>query len=157
MYKFRISTDEELKDNCARYGELVYGLRATEEKFALFFGKVRRLFGENDSFSDDWEYMYHYHITAEDEQGNKLYFWVYHGSGGSSVGTPFSDELPPDYQQAKKELIEYIESAEPIDYVWEGCYYDIPDNIKYTVKDGKVYVEHDFPEDMDFENIEDFM
>ncbi|MDE6775803.1 MAG: hypothetical protein K2J37_05865 [Ruminococcus sp.] len=152
MYKFRISTDEELKDNFAGGGECVYGLAATEEKFALFFGKVRRLFGENDSFSDDWENMYNYDITAEDEQGNKLYFSVYHGSGGSSIGTPFSDELPPDYQQAKKELIEYIESAEPVDYVHDSVYYDVPVNVRYTVKDGKAYVESEFPEDM-----EDFM
>lgn len=152
MYTFRNSTDEERKNSNVRYGDGIYGLVATDEKFALFFGKVRRLFGENDSFSDDWECMYTYLITAEDENGNKLYFEIYHGSGGSSISTPYSGELPPDYKQAKSELLELIENTIPADYVWEGCYYDIPVNIKYTVKDGKAYVEREFPE-----NMEDFM
>ena len=51
-----------------------------------------------------------------------------------------------------KALIEYIESAEPVDYVWESVYYDIPANVTYTVKDGKASVKSEFPEDM-----EDFM
>ncbi len=152
MYKFRVSTKEENNNAC--FGDWVYGTGVSgEEQYALFFGKVRRRFGDNDSFSDDWETMYRYEITAEDENGNKLYFEVYHGAGGSSIGTPFSDELPPEYQQAKKELIEYIESAEPVDYVHESVYYDIPVNVKYIVKDGKATVESTFPEDME----EDFM
>ena len=46
-----------------------------------------------------------------------------------------------DYKQATKELVEYIEKAEPADYVWESVYYDIPANVKYMVKDGRAYVE----------------
>ena len=156
MYKFRVSTKEE--NNNAGFGKWIYGAGVFgEEPYALFFGKVRRRFGENDTFSDDWENMYSYEITAEDENGNKLYFEIYHGPGGPSIGTPFSGELPPEYQQAKKELIEYIESAEPVDYVHESVYYDIPVNVKYTVKNGKATVESVFPEEMDFENIEDYM
>ncbi len=152
MYKFRNSTDEEEKNNYAGFGKWVYGTNATEEKYALFFGKVRTLFGVNDSISEDWECMYNYNITAEDEQGNKLYFSIYHGPRGSSIATPFRDELPPDYAKAKAELIELINNAEPADYEWEGVYEDIPVNIKYTVKDGKAYVESEFPEDFeDFE------
>lgn len=150
MYTFRVSVPED--NNNAGFGEWVYGVGATEEKYALFFGKVRARFGDNDSFSDDWESMYSYKITVEDEQGNKFFFEIYHGAGGSSIGTPFSDELPPDYQQAEKALLEYIESATPVDYVWESVYYDIPVNVRYTVKDGVAKVESEFPE-----NMEDFM
>ena len=42
---------------------------------------------------------------------------------------------------AANELIAFIESAEPSDYVWEGIYEDIPVNVKYAVKDGKAYTE----------------
>jgi len=143
MYTFRNSTDEEIKDNRADYGEYIYEV-PDDKQYALFFGKVRKLFGVNDSITDDWECMYTYPITAEDKNGNKLYFEIYHGSGGSSVGTPFSGKLPPEYEQAKAELLELIESAEPSDYVWQGVYEDIPMNVKYTVKDGTAYVESEF-------------
>lgn len=150
MYKFKNSTDEERKNCCMNGGEWIYGI-SPEEQYALFFGKVRTLFGINDSISDDWENMYYYHITAEDENGNKLYFVIYHGCGGPSIEMPFPEDLSSEYEQAKTELIELIENAEPSDYVWEGCY-DFIANIKYTIKDGKAYVEYEYPEDM-----EDFM
>lgn len=156
MYKFRNSTDEEIKENLAGFGEWIYGV-VPEGIFALFFGKVRSRFGVNDSISTDWQWMYSYPITVEDENGNKFFFRVYHGVGGSSIGTPF-EELTSEYEMAKNALIEYIESAEPVDYVWEGVYEDIPVNVTYTVKDGKARVDSEFPEGMcDDEDIEDFM
>ena len=53
-YTFRNSTPEEQKENPMHSGRWIYG-GVREEVFALFFGKVRRLFGVNDSISDDWE------------------------------------------------------------------------------------------------------
>lgn len=150
MYKFRNSTDEERKENPVHCGRWIYE-NASDEKYALFFGKVRNRFGVNDSISPDWEMMYSYNITAEDENGNKFFFDVYHGAGGSSIATPL-DKLTPDYESAQEALIDYIESAEPSDYVWQGVYEDIPVNITYTVKDGKAVIESEFPE-----NMEDFM
>lgn len=149
MYKFRNSTVEERKNSQACCGQWVYGSGASERKYALFFGKVRTLFGVNDSISEDWENMYSYNITAEDEQGNKLYLEIYHGPGGPSIATPFDKELPPDYEKAKAELIELISNAEPADYEWEGVYEDVPVNIKYIVKDGVAHVESEFPEDFE--------
>ncbi|MDE6671846.1 MAG: hypothetical protein K2J36_09170 [Ruminococcus sp.] len=156
-YTFRNSTEEEREENFAGYGKWIYGAVSSEEIYALFFGKVRSRFGVNDSISTDWEMMYSYDITAEDENGNKFFFDVYHGAGGPSIGTPF-EELTPEYESAVKALIEYIESAEPVDYVWEGVYEDIPVNVTYTVKDGKARVDSEFPEGMyDDEDIENFM
>ena len=156
-YTFRNSTNEEIKENFAGYGMAIYDVVLSEEIYALFFGKVRSRFGVNDSISTDWEMMYSYPVTVEDENGNKFFFHVYHGAGGSSIGTP-CEELTPEYESAKKALIEYIESAEPVDYVWEGVYEDIPVNITYTVKDGKTRVDSEFPEGMyDDEDIENFM
>lgn len=147
-YTFRNSTDEEIKENLAGYGEWIYGV-VPEGIFALFFVKVRSRFGVNDSISTDWKWMYSYPITVEYENGNKFFCRVYHGSGGPSIATPF-DELTSEYRMAVDALIEYIESAKPIDYVWEGVYKDslydnIPVNITYTVKDGKVRVDSEFP------------
>ncbi len=150
-YTFRNSTDEEIKENSVHCGRWIYGTVSSEEIYALFFGKVRSRFGVNDSISTDWEMMYSYPVTVEDDNGNKFFFDIYHGAGGSSIATP-SEELTLEYEQAQEALIEYIESAEPEDYVWQGVYEDIPVNVTYTVKDGKVRVESEFPEDM-----EDFM
>lgn len=143
-YTFRVSTDEEIKENSVHCGRWVYGLNAGDEQYALFFGKVRNRFGVNDSISTDWEMMYSYPVTVEDDSGNRFFFEIYHGAGGSSIATPY-EELTPDYEQAQTALIDYIESAEPVDYVWQGVYEDIPVNITYTVKDGKVRVDSEFP------------
>lgn len=150
MYKFRRATDEERK--AFRGGtHHIWGFEpASENDFALFFGKAMTVFGKPDDMSDDWECMYSYLIVAEDEQGNKLLLDVYHDPSGSAIGGMDGD----DYKQASEELGQLILSAEPSDYEWEGVYYDIPVNIKYTVKDGKSYTESSFPEDMD---PEDFM
>lgn len=154
-YTFRNSTDEEIKENLTGFGEWIYSI-VPEGIFALFFGKVRSRFGVNNSISTDWEWMYSYPVTVEDENGNKFFCRVYHGAGGPSIATPF-EELTPDYESAVNALIEYIESAEPVDYVWEGVYKDIlyeniPVNVTYTVKNGKARVDSEFPED-----IENFM
>ncbi|MDE6538927.1 MAG: hypothetical protein K2K66_01945, partial [Ruminococcus sp.] len=85
--------------------------------------------------------IYSYWVVAEDRQ-NKIYLEVYHGASGASVGgKPFgiSKEQEKIYTQVAGELIAFIESAEPSDYVWEGIYEDIPVNVKYAVKDGVVY------------------
>lgn len=146
MYKFRRATEDELSafENIG-FSKLcsVYDLKGTDEKYALFYGKLRTVFGEPHYTSDDYECMYSYWITAEDGQ-NKIYLEVYHGPSGAAVGgKPFdiSKEQEEIYMSAANELIAFIESAEPSDYVWEGIYEDIPVNVKYAVKDGKAYTE----------------
>lgn len=144
MYTFRKSTEEELsalenKGFCKICS--VYNLKATDEKFALFFGKLITLFGEPYSTTDDYEDMYSYWITAENGQ-NKIYLEVYHGASGASVGGQPIDtdrEQEKIYMKVAGELIAFIESVEPSDYEWEGIYEDIPVNVKYAVKDGVAY------------------
>lgn len=150
MYKFRKSTEEELSalENMG-FSKLcsVYDLKGTDEKYALFYGKLRTVFGEPDYTSDDYESMYSYNVMAVGENGESFYLEVYHGPSGASVGgKPFdiSKEQEKVYMNAAGELIAFIESANPSDYVWEGIYADIPVNIKYAVKDGKAYTESEF-------------
>lgn len=149
MYKFRRATEEERKE-CRGGTHNIWGYGASEDQYALFLGKAMTVFGQPDDMSDDWESMYSYLIAAEDEQGNKIFLEVYHGPSGSAIGGRDGE----NYKQASEELVQLILSAEPTDYEWEGCYYDIPVNVKYTVKDGKAYTESSFPDDMD---PEDFM
>lgn len=155
MFTFRNATkDEENEMRKVQYGgEWIYETgTAGEEEYALFLGKVMARFGKSDSLSDDWECMYSYPITAEDENGNKYLVEIYHGSGGPSYSIPIEQSglNVPDYEQAAKELVKFIESAEPADYEWESIYADIPARIKYIIKDGKVTVENEI---MDFEEL----
>lgn len=147
MYKFRRATEDELSalENIG-FSKLcsVYDLKGTDEKYALFYGKLRTVFGEPDYTSDDYESMYSYNVMAVGENGESFYLEVYHGPSGAAVGgKPFdiSKEQEEIYMSAANELIAFIESAEPSDYVWEGIYEDIPVNVKYAVKDGKAYTE----------------
>jgi len=159
MYKFRIATESEADEAYRKYsygGEHIYGAGVGgEEVYALFLGKVITLFGKPDNLSDDWECMYSIDVTAEDENGNKLVLEVYHGPGGPSISTPIKLEGAEAelYEKTAKELVKYIESAEPADYEWESVYYDIPVNVKYTVKDGKAGVDSEFGEDFDPEEL----
>lgn len=121
----------------------VYDLKATDEKFTLFFGKLITLFGEPCYTTADYEDMYSYWITAENGQ-DKIYFEVYHGASGASVGgMPINSDREQGklYQKIAGELIEFIESAEPSDYEWEGIYEDIPVKVKYAVKNGVAFTE----------------
>lgn len=150
MYKFRRATEKE-RDEGHSGSHKIWGITndtTVEEDYALFWGRAITVFGQPDWTDEDWENMYSYLIVAEEEQGNGIYLEVYHGSSGSAIGG-YKGE---NYKQAAEELAQLILSAEPSDYEWKGCYYDIPVNMKYTVRDGKAYVEYEYPEDM-----EDFM
>lgn len=162
MYTFRKPTQKELSalENkgfsklCSVYDIMKMDEKLVNEKFALFYGKLRTVFGEPDYTTDDYEDMYSYNVMAVGENGESFYLEVYHGASGASVGgKPFdiSKEQEKIYMKVAGELIAFIESAEPSDYVWEGVYEDTSENVRYTVKDGKACIESEFSEDdMDF-------
>lgn len=151
-YKFRKATNEEISE-LERSGFCkfcsVYGSEATDEKFTLFFGKLITLFGEPYYTTDDYEEMYSYWIIAENGQ-DKIYFEVYHGASGAAVGSKYIDkdsEQGKLYAKVANELIEFIESAKPSDYEWEGIYEDIPVKVKYAVKNGVAFNDYDWEVD----------
>lgn len=154
MYKFRRATEEE-RNEWHGGSHKIWGIGndpSGERAFALFLGKAMTVFGQPDWMDTDWENMYSYLIITEDEQGNIIYLEIYHGPSGSAIGGQDINK------QAAEELAELILSAKPTDYEWESIYEDIPVNVKYIVRDGKAYVESEFPEGMDdFEDMEDFM
>lgn len=140
MYKFRRATENERKqwfDNTHN----IYNYGNSDKHFALFLGKAITVFGQPDFMDTDYENMYSYLIVAENEE-DKLYLEIYHGPSGSAIGGK-DGEI---YKTASEELAKLILSAEPSDYEWSGVYEDIPVNIKYTIKNGKVNVESEFAE-----------
>lgn len=153
MYRFRRATEKERNEQCGGSYK-IWGMdnSAGEEDYAVFLGKAMTVFGQPDWMDTDGENMYSYLIVTEDEQDNKIYLEVYHGPSGSAIGGQDAD------RQAAEELAQLILSAKPTDYEWECVYEDIPVNIRYTVKNGKAYIESEYPESMDdFEDMEDFM
>ena len=155
MYTFEKITHEEFweKATASYGGEWVYQPgEASEETYALFYGKMRTLFGAPDDESESWEEMYNYLLKATDGT-HELYLNVYHGAGGSSNAIPIKGDDLDAYAQAKADLLDLIRQAEPADYVWQGVYEDIPVNTTYTVKDGKATVTSDFGEDFDMEDM----
>lgn len=157
-YTFRKIDNEEF---CEKTSEATYGGEwlyqpgeAGDKEYALFYGKIQALLGEPNSRSDDWENMYNYNIEAAAPDGKTLYFMVYHGASGPSVSLPIGLEGSEEaaYRSASSEFTRLIESAAPVDYVWEGVYEDIPVNIKYIVKNGEACVESQMG-DFDFGDI----
>lgn len=142
-YKFRKSTNEEVENHLTTAEEWVYEAECPE-KYALFFGKLRTVFGADDSITDNVDYMYYYSVTAEDGTGNRLYLALTQCIQGVLISMPlFVGDLKYEYIQAKKELIGLIESAEPSDYEWEGFCEDIQVKVKYAVKNGIVFTDYE--------------
>lgn len=161
MYKFRLSTEEETTERIRKGScHIVAAAEGSEEAFARFYGQLRTIFGEPHDSSDDYEAIYSYDVTAEDGNGNKLLLEAYHGPSGAAIGGPVvgADDIEREvYEKAARELIELVNAAVPSDYEWEGVYADIPVNIKYVVKDGKVHTESSFPEGFEDFDPEAFM
>ena len=81
MYTFEKITHEEFweKATASYGGEWVYQPgEAGEETYALFFGKMRTLFGAPNEESEDWENMYTYFLKANVPAGTlySLGVWV---------------------------------------------------------------------------------
>ena len=139
MYNFRLATKDEEKAAWKTMGggEWIYGT-VTEDKYALFLGKCIALFGMPENLSEDWENMYNLFITAEDDNGVVLTFNIYHGPGGPSYTEYKGDS--DRFDEIFREFMALIDKTVPADYVHESVYYDIPANVKYTVKDGNVKI-----------------
>lgn len=140
MYKFRRATENE-RQLWSGGTHSIYNYGNSDKQFALFLGKAITVFGQPDFMDTDYENMYSYLIVAENEE-DKLYLEIYHGPSGSAIGGKDGE----NYKIASEELAKLILSAEPSDYEWSGVYEDIPVNIKYTIKNGKVSIESEFAE-----------
>lgn len=105
------------------------------QKQAKGLGQLKALFGEPLYISENCEEQFSYCISAASEDNRKLYFEVYSGPSGLSIGGRM-DELS---KNAANLLAEYICSAETVDYDYTGYYMDGPCKIEQGIKDGVPY------------------
>lgn len=106
-----------------------------QDKQVLAFGQLKKAFGEPIYISENIEQQYEYQIIAEDENGKEIYFSVYSGPSGASIGGESSN------QEAAMKLAEFIRLQDIVDYEYQGYYMDGPAVIKMGIRDGVSYYE----------------
>lgn len=115
----------------------IFNTSAGDKTYAMFYGRLRALFGEPNSASACYNNMYRYDIKATASDGKAIYLGIAH------IEKPFIS-LPADrvgidtrpYKAARKELIMSIMCTKPADYVWRGFLEDAETEIVYRVKNG---------------------
>ena len=143
-YTFRAQTSEEQKAHaggskiCDIYDIFTYRTEF-EEKTALAYGQLKALFGEPTHSSKSFEALYEYEICAESDNGEAVYLCAYCGATGPSIGGVPSVHS----EEAAKELVEIIQSAQAVDYEITCYYLDGPTKITQGVKDGKAYMQEE--------------
>ena len=114
----------------------------------LTYGRLQYLFGEPCYSSDDFEDAYDYFIIGTDEEGNTYHLTAYSGPTGPAIG---GDSHDPKLAEVAKELEDYINSADYVDYDYEGIYHDFDVTVKFGIRDGVPYMEDDEMDDEDFD------
>ena len=114
---------------------------------ALFYGKLRRLFGEPIYETKNLEEKYAYCITTTAEDGKEIVLEVYSGSSGPAIGGLQDQES----KTAANQLKETIQKAAPADYDYIGFYYDGPSKVHMGVKNGVPFGEE---EELEWEELE---
>ncbi len=119
----------------------IFDASADDKTFAMFYGRLRTVFGEPNSASACYSNMYQYDIkaTASDGEDNGKAIYL----GISHMEKPFI-LLPADrkgfdtrpYKAARKELILMLMCSKPTDYVWRGFMEDAETEVVYRVKNG---------------------
>ena len=119
----------------------------------LTYGRLQYLFGEPCFSSDDFENAYEYFILCTDEEGNTYQLMAYHGPTGPAIGGDAGD---PKLAEIAKELEDYINTADYVDYDYEGIYHDYDVTVKFGIRNGVPYMEDTEmdEEDFDFNNVE---
>lgn len=100
-----------------------------------FYGKLITLFGKANYETENLENQFSYSILAESDDGKQVQLEVYCGSSGPAIGG-MNDSLSQD---AARELVSYISSAEPTDYDYTGFYLDFGLKINQGIRNGESY------------------
>ncbi len=112
----------------------------SEEYHSLFIGQVLNLFGEADYTSENNEDLFRKAVSAEDEEGNVIYFEVYYGPSGPAIGGEVWNKAEKS-RKAADELAELIMAAEPKDFEYKSIYEDFGITVIMGVKNGNPYYE----------------
>lgn len=105
----------------------------------LLYGKLQGLFGKCPYESEDLEEQYTYYISAKRQTDETLFLSVYSGPSGPSICClPEEESLA-----AADELVSLMETTEPVDYCYEGIYYDGPGKVIMGIRNGETYYEEE--------------
>lgn len=108
------------------------------EQVAIF-GSLLALFGEPDYLSENLENMYQYSLLAKRSDGKETILLVYSGPTGPSVSCRKKEsDMKAGAAYALREL---LQETPPMDYSYEGYYYDGPTTLEFGVKDGVPYFQ----------------
>lgn len=107
------------------------------ETHARIYGSLRALYGEPDYETDDTEDMYQYILLAERDDGKQAALLVYSGPSGPSVSSRTEDSNMKE--GAAYVLKKLLDETPPVDYHYEGYYWDGPTKVEYGVKNGQPY------------------
>ena len=105
------------------------------EAVTELYGKLLAVFGEPAETSKSLESAYLYVVTAKGEDGSDYVLSVYEGPTGPAIG---GKKMACE---AAQELKKYIESAQPMDYEYEGYYFDGPTKVHRGVANGKAFIQ----------------
>lgn len=141
MYNFKPCSPDLLPDVRSKICNLYEDKPA--EYHSLFIGQALSRFGESDYTTENNEDLFSKAVSAEDKDGNVLYFEVYYGPSGPAVG---GDALSEESRKAADELAKYIMSAEPKDFEYKSVYEDLGVTIRMGVENGKPYYLSDIPD-----------
>ena len=143
MYNFKPCSPDLLTNGSSKIRNL-YDDKAAEYH-SLFIGQVLSRFGEPDYITEDNENLFSKAVSAEDKDGNVIYFDVYYGPSGPAIGGDVRDE---ESRKAADALAEYIMAAEPKDFEYTSVYEDFGLTVIMDVANGKPYYISDTPGDL---------
>ncbi|MCL2060203.1 MAG: hypothetical protein FWH01_14320 [Oscillospiraceae bacterium] len=135
-YTFEVSNEVNAIAGTSQILNLIYFGPNASEDMAIVQGQLLTLFGEPAYITKDLENAYLYIIIATGDNGNTYILSAYSGPSGPAIG---GDTSLDGIDEAADKLKEYILSAHPSDYEYEGYYFDGPTKIHRGVKDGKAF------------------
>lgn len=137
MYVFKKTDDRSKLIGTSRIVNVIDGFPPDyNEQCVLIKGRLINLFGPPQYETLNLENQYSYIIQATGEDKKIFYLNIYEGSSGPAIG---GDNFVDGIESAALALIDYIQTAIPADFCYEGYYPDAPSKISMGIKCGKVY------------------
>lgn len=138
-YTFKSEGAKEKLPFGSKICNIIDGFADYENQFALVYGKIKSLFDNPIFETENMEELFSYCISATSEDGACVYLDVYCAGSGPAIGG-FQDEAS---LKAAKELVVYIQQAQPVDYRCKCYYMDGPSVIEVGVKNGKPFYQEE--------------
>lgn len=146
-FSFEVTADTDLFIGTSKILNIVdLGPNMTEDTVKVQ-GQLLTLFGEPAYTSKDLEMAYDYVIIAKTSDGKEFVLSAYAGPSGPAIGGNGDID---GIMEAAEELREYILSAKPSDYEYDGYYLDIPVRIHQGIKNGQIFYSETAMSDEEF-------